>query len=77
MYTTGDAKDLIKHWIQQPSAEGYENVDMENHLRYWQVIKEKFKNDQVKELVMQVHLDSFTIFSSNVRLSYQCKVEIL
>ena len=25
-YTTGEAKDLIKHCIQQPSAEGYENV---------------------------------------------------
>ena len=25
-YTTGEAKDLIKHCIQQPSAEEYENV---------------------------------------------------
>ena len=25
-YTTGEAKDLIKHCIQQPSAEGYENA---------------------------------------------------
>ena len=25
-YTTGNVKDLIKHCIQQPSAEGYENA---------------------------------------------------
>ena len=25
-YTTGEAKDLIKHCMQQPSAEGYENA---------------------------------------------------
>ena len=25
-YTTGEAKDLIKHCIQQPTAEGYENA---------------------------------------------------
>ena len=25
-YTTGEAKDLIKHCIQQPSTEGYENA---------------------------------------------------
>ena len=25
-YTTGKAKDLIKHRIQQPLAEGYENA---------------------------------------------------
>ena len=25
-YTAGEAKDLIKHCIQQPSAEGYENA---------------------------------------------------
>ena len=25
-YATGEAKDLIQHCIQQPSAEGYENA---------------------------------------------------
>ena len=52
-------------------------VDMETHLRNWQVIEEKLKNDQVQEPVTQLHLDSFTIFSSNVRVSYQYKIEML
>ena len=67
-YTTGEAKDLIKHCIQQPSAEGYENAMelLENRygdpLKILAIYRREIKNGQ-EELVMQLHLDSFIILS--------------
>ena len=67
-YKTGEAKDLIKHCIQQPSAEGYENAMelLENRygdpLKILAIYRREIKNGQ-EELVMQLHLDSFIILS--------------
>ena len=67
-YKTGEAKDLMKHCIQQPSAERYENAMelLENRygdpLKILAIYRREIKNGQ-EELVMQLHLDSFIILS--------------
>ena len=38
-YTTGEAKNLIKHWIQQLPAEGYKNVMELLESRYGDLLK--------------------------------------
>ena len=82
-YTTLEAKDLIRHYFQQPSAERYENAMKLFQNRYGDLLKTLGSYQREIRKWPSIRAGDATAFrqfqhlSLNVRVSYQCKIGIL
>ena len=82
-YTTLEAKDLIRHYFQQPSAEGYENAMKLFQNRYGDLLKTLGSYQREIRKWPSIRAGDATAFrqfqhlSLNVRVSHQCKIGIL
>ena len=80
-YTTLEAKDLIRHYFQQPSAEGYENAMKLFQNRYGDLLKTLGSYQREIRKWPSIRAGDATAFrqfqhlSLNVRVSINAKLE--